>query len=118
MIPFLYLKLLFDNFKNFPIVGTPIKVAYVGHLVKGVVADGKQSSSAKDLKGLSGDEFEKAVDKEANDIFDEYIMPEIQDCNIPQQALDVAKEKAVEKIAEKIRETVFNSFSFETGLIR
>ena len=96
------IQFLFDNFQNFPVIGTPIKIAYVSHLVKGVIDNGTRSSSAKDLKGLTGDELEAALNEEGAAIFDEYIAPHIK--NVPQGALDAAKEKAVEQIVAKLRE--------------
>lgn len=96
------IQFLFDNFQNFPVIGTPIKIAYISHLVKGVIDNGTRSSSAKDLKGLTGDELEAALNEEGAAIFDEYIAPHIK--NVPQEALDAAKEKAVEQIVAKLRE--------------
>lgn len=110
------IKFLFENFSGLPVVGTPIKVAYIAHLVDGVITDGKQSSSARDLKGLSGDELESAIDDEANDIFDEHIMPVIKGSNIPKEALDAAKEKACEKIAAKLREKADKKVNEKLGL--
>lgn len=37
------IKFLFNNLKNMPVVGDPIKAAYVGSLVKEVIQKGKQS---------------------------------------------------------------------------
>lgn len=110
------IQFLYDNFQNFPVIGTPIKIAYVAHLVKGVIDDGKQSSSAKDLKGLTGDELEAALNEEGVAIFDEYILPQINTNNIPQEALDAAKEKAVEQIVVKLREKADAKVNEKLGL--
>lgn len=107
------IKFLFDNFQNFPVIGTPIKIAYISHLVNGVINDGVRSSSAKDLKGLTGDELEAALNEEGGAIFDEHIAPHIK--NVPQEALDAAKEKAVGQIVAKLREKADTKIDAKLG---
>ena len=97
-------KFLYDYFKDFPLIGQPIKLAYAANLVKDVISKGKRSSSAKDLKELTGDELEDALNKEANNIFDEHIRPEIS--SIPEPFLGQIKEKAIENIVAKLREDI------------
>jgi hypothetical protein len=52
------IKFLFDNFRNMPVVGNPIKVAYVGSLVKDVVKKGKESPARPELMTMGKDELE------------------------------------------------------------
>ena len=98
------LKFLYDYGKDLPLVGTPIKMAYATSLINGVIKNGKRSSSAKDLKELTGDELEDALNEEANNIFDENIKPEIS--SIPEPLFSRIQEKAIEKIVASLREKI------------
>ena len=100
------IKFLFDNLRNAPGIGGPIKAAYIGNLVKGVVKDGKKSSSAKELGDIAGDELEDTLNEEANNMFDEFIMPEIRANNIPDTLVKPLKEKAIDKFTVALRKRV------------
>jgi len=100
------IKFLFDKFRDAPIVGTPIKLAYVGYLVKGIINDGKHSNSASELKTLSGDELETALNDQANGLWDDNITPQITQYSIPESLVAPVKEKAIAKIVAKLREQI------------
>ncbi len=110
------IKFLFENFRDFPVVGTPITIAYVGSLVQDVVKEGKRSQSAKDLSTLTGDELEGALNDEANSIFDEQIMPQINSYNLPSAVVTPIKEKAVEKIVAALREKIGSKIENKAGI--
>jgi len=110
------IKFLFDYCRDFPLVGDAIKVAYVGSLIKNVVNEGKQSKSAKDLSNLSGDELEGAINDEANNVFDEFIMPEISSYNFPEAVISPMKEKAIEQISANIKEKVQKKAEQKIGI--
>lgn len=98
------IKFLFDNCKDFPVIGTPITIAYIGMLVKNVVKEGKRGKSAKELSNLTGDALEDAIKEEANSIFDENITPEITKYSIPESIVSPIKEKAIDEISAKLKE--------------
>ena len=98
------IKFLFDNFKDFPVIGNFIKGLYVGSLVKELIEKGKHSPAKEELKGLTGDELESAMNDEANQMFDETITPVITQYNVPQPIVDPIKEKAIEELVKNMRE--------------
>ena len=100
------IEFLFNNCKDFPVIGTPIKVAYVGFLVKNVIKEGKTGASAKDLSNLTGDELEGAINDQATNQFDEFVMPEITKHGIPDFVVNPSKEKMIEKLAGALREKI------------
>lgn len=100
------IKFLFDNFKNMPVVGGPIKAAYVGSLVKEVIKNGKQSPAKEELLTMGKDDLEDALNQEANNMFDEHITPVITQEGIPAQLVQPIKEKSVDKFGGFLREKV------------
>lgn len=110
------IKFLFDNCKDFPVIGGPIKAAYIGVLVKNVVKEGKRGKSAKELSNLTGEELEGAINEEANSIFDENITPEIKQYMIPDALIAPIKEKAIKEITAKLREKAQEKVEKKTGI--
>jgi hypothetical protein len=100
------IKFLFDNCKDFPVIGTPIKVAYIGYLVKNIIKEGKGSESTGELSNLTGDELEDAINNQATNQFDQFVMPEITKHGIPDFVVNPSKEKMIDKLAGAIREKI------------
>ena len=100
------IEFLYKNFKNFPVIGDPIKVAYVGSLIKDVLNNGKKTKSAKELSNLSGKELEDEIKSQATDMYNEYIAPEVSANNIPPALADPVKEKAIKEFSKKLREEI------------
>jgi hypothetical protein len=98
MIVFLY-----KNFKNFPLIGKPIKVAYVGYLVKNLVKKTEVNESKKELINLSGNELESALNDEAKNLFDEAITPIITEEGIPEPLIRPVKDKAINKLTSVLK---------------
>lgn len=99
MIVFLY-----KNFKNFPVIGNPIKGAYVGYLIKNLVKKTKVGEAKKELIELTGDELEGALNDTANELFDEAITPIITEEGIPVQIVKPLKEKAIDELTGVLRD--------------
>jgi hypothetical protein len=100
------IKFLFDNFRNMPVVGNPIKVAYVGSLVKDVVKKGKESPARPELMTMGKDELEAELKNQANDMFNATISPVIAEQGIPSQLVEPLKEKGIDKIVGALREKI------------
>lgn len=100
------IKFLFDNFKDTPVIGDPIKGLYLGSLVKELVEKGKHSPAREELLNMSGDELEDNINTQATEMFDQNIGPVITQYNIPEQVATPVKEKAIEKLAAVLREKI------------
>lgn len=97
------IKFLFDNFSGMPVVGGPIKAAYVGSLVKDLVQQGKNSPVKEELKTLGKNELESALNDQANNLFDTHVGPVISQHNIPSALTNPIKEKAINEIVSQMR---------------
>ena len=107
------IKFLFKNFKNFPVIGNSIKVAYVEYLVKNLVKKTEQQDirEAKgESKRVTGNETEDFVNSTANDLFDEAIVPILTENNISEVLIKPVKEKAIDKLSGVIRKKFINIF--------
>lgn len=98
------IKFLFDNFRNMPGIGKPIKVAYIGHLVNEVVKKGKDSPAKEELINMGENDLQAEIKSQANSMFDEHIMPMITAEGIPAALVQPAKKKGIDKIAAVLRE--------------
>ncbi len=112
------LKFLFDNFKDTPVVGTPIKTAYVGSLVKNALDEGVKGDSAQELRGMSEDDLEARLNEKATEIFDEYVAEKIKDTGVPDEVIEPAKEKCIEQLVIKLREKVDTKVDTKLGIER
>ena len=97
------IKFLFDNFSGMPVVGGPIKAAYVGSLVKDLVQQGKNSPAKPELMSLGKNELESALKDQASGMFDQHIGPVIAQHNIPTALTNPIKDKAINEIAAQMR---------------
>ncbi|CAN5851788.1 hypothetical protein BH11BAC7_BH11BAC7_36210 [soil metagenome] len=97
------IKFLFNNFSGMPVIGGPIKAAYVGLLVKDLVQQGKNSPAKDELTGLGKNELESALKSQANDMFDQHIGPVISQHNIPSVLTNPIKDKAIDELVSQMR---------------
>jgi hypothetical protein len=97
------IKFLFNNFSGMPVVGGPIKAAYVGSLVKDLVQQGKDSPVKDELKNLGKNELESALKDQASNLFDSHIGPVISQHNIPSALTNPIKDKAINEIVSQMR---------------
>lgn len=97
------IKFLFNNFSGMPVVGGPIKAAYVGSLVKDMIKQGKDSPVKEELKSLGKNELESALKNQASGMFDEHIGPVISQHNIPSALTNPIKDKAINEIVSQMR---------------
>lgn len=100
------IKMLFNTFGNFPVIGGPIKAAYVGSLVKDLVQQGKNGSAKSELKGLAGNELESALNEQANSMYDQHITPVVSQNNIPNVIHQPIKERAISQLVSVMRDKV------------
>ncbi len=97
-------KFLFNNCRNFPVIGNPIKVAYVGYLVKNLVKKTKQDESKSELKNLASDELENAVNDAAKEMFNTAVGPVLAEYSIPAQLVAPAKNRAINELTKVLKE--------------
>jgi hypothetical protein len=96
-------KETYHRFKGFPVIGNGVKVAYIGGLVNNLVKGNEKKESKMELTQLTGNELEKAINREANDMFDEFIMPEITKEGIPEFLVSRAKTKGIKEITISLK---------------
>jgi hypothetical protein len=100
------IKFLFDNCRDLPVVGGPVKGLYVGYLVKELIKKGKNSEAKSELKNLGKEELDNALKDQANQMWDENITPQISQYNIPDALVSPMKEKAIEELTGVLKEKV------------
>ena len=100
------IKFLYNTFGNMPMVGAPIKAAYIGSLVKDLVQQGKNGPAKDELKNLGGNELENALNEQANNLYDQHITPEVSKNNIPNAIHQPIKEKAIAQLVSVMRDKV------------
>lgn len=100
------IKVLFNTFGNTPVIGGPIKAAYIGSLVKDLVQQGKTSPANSELKNLGGNELESALNNQANALYDQHITPVVLENNIPGVIHDRIKTKAISELVTVMRAKV------------
>ncbi len=86
-----------------PVVGGPIKAAYVGSLVKDLVQQGKNSPVKDELKNLGKNELESALKDQASGLFDQHIGPVIAQHNIPSILTNPIKDRAINELSSQMR---------------
>jgi hypothetical protein len=97
-------KETFERFKDFPLVGNVVKVAYFGGLVSNIVKDRQNKEAKSEIVHLTGNELEQAISTEANMLFDEHITPEISAYQIPAPLVSRIKAKAISKLTTVLKE--------------
>ena len=100
------IKMLYNTFGNFPVVGGALKAAYVGSLVKDLVQQGKNSPAKDELKNLGSAELDTALNNQANAMYDEHITPIVSQNNIPSAIHNPIKEKAISQLVTVMRDKV------------
>lgn len=109
------INFMYNNFKNMPGIGNAIKAAYFGKLINDVIKKGVKSNSGSELGNLTGNELEEELDNQANNLFDEHIMPEITANNIPPFLVDSIKQKAIGKFTAELRKQVEQQVKTKTA---
>ncbi|CAN5368397.1 hypothetical protein BH09BAC5_BH09BAC5_16950 [soil metagenome] len=97
------INFLFNNFSGMPVIGGPIKAAYVGSLVKNLVQQGKNSPVKGELMNLGKNELESALKDQASSLFDQHVGPVISQHNIPSMVTNPLKEKAINELVTQMR---------------
>jgi hypothetical protein len=97
-------KQTFERFKDFPLIGDAVKVAYFGGLVKNIVKDRQDKEAKSEMVNLTGDELENAIRNEANVLFDENITPEITAYQIPGPIVSRIKARAISKLTNVLKQ--------------
>lgn len=100
------IKFLYSTFGSIPGLSGPLKVAYVGALVKDLVQQGKNSPAKAELTSLGGAELDSALNGQANKMYDEHITPEVSKMNIPNGIHQPIKEKAITQLVTVLRDNV------------
>jgi hypothetical protein len=102
------INFLFNNFSGMPVIGGPIKAAYVGSLVKNLIQQGKTSPVKDELKNMGKDELESALNDQANQLFDQHVGGVISQHNIPSIITNPIKERAISELVTQMRTQVSN----------
>jgi len=100
------IKMLYNTFGNFPIVGDGLKAAYVGSLVKDLIQQGKNSPAKDELKNLGSAELDSALNNQANAMYDQHITPVVSQNNIPAAIHNPIKQKAISQLVSVMREKI------------
>ena len=93
------IKTLYNIFNWVPVLGTVLKTAYIGSLIKGIKDDLSSKEPSQDLSDLKGKELEDALSDEANDIFEE-VESELE---LDSTSLQLIRPKLIEYLVSKWR---------------
>ena len=100
------IKFLYSTFGSIPGLSGPLKVAYVGALVKDLVKQGKDSPAKAELKNLGGKELDNELNNQATNLYDQHITPEVSKMNIPNAIHQPIKAKAITQLVTVLRDNV------------
>jgi len=100
------IKFLYSTFGSIPGLSGPLKVAYVGALVKDLVQQGKNSPAKAELKNLGNQELDNELNNQATNLYDQHITPEVAKMNLPNAIHQPIKEKAITQLVTVLRDNV------------
>lgn len=95
------MKILVSLLGWVPIVGTSIKLAYVGNLVNEAILHKLASQEMNSEKADKGAEYFEEL---AGDFYDEHLKLYVDELGLPDFATNKAKDKALTMIADKLKE--------------
>ena len=93
------IKTLYNIFNWVPVLGTVLKTAYIGSLIKGIKDDLSSKEPSQDLSDLKGKELDDALADEANNILDE-VQGELE---IDNTILELIRPKLIDFLLSKWR---------------
>jgi|TARA_B100000315_G_scaffold245092_1_gene270575 hypothetical protein len=93
------IKTLYNIFNWVPVLGTVLKTAYIGSLIKSIKEDLSSKEPSKDLSDLKGKELDDALADEANNILDE-VQGELE---IDNTILELIRPKLIDFLISKWR---------------
>ena len=91
-------------FGNLPVVGEPIKMAYLGKRVKEAVQKTKDSKLDADTSNSVGEKLNEKLRSKADEIYSEHIAEHVQKAGLPEFANEKIKTKALDSIVNVLVE--------------
>lgn len=91
-------------FGNLPVVGEPIKMAYLGKRVKEAVQKTKDSKLDADTSNSVGEKLNEKLHSKADEIYSEHIAEHVQKAGLPEFANEKIKTKALDSIVNVLVE--------------
>ena len=89
-------------------IGTPITMAYISAKVHDLVS-GKSATLDPEAKKLSGKELEGFINKQATSLYDQHILPTVNETGIPKVVHDDVKKKAIGQISAKLKDQAMSN---------
>lgn len=98
------IETLNNLFGNLPVVGEPIKMAYLGGRVKEAVQKTKDSKLDADTANLAGNKLDEQLRNKADEIYDQNIAEHVAKAGLPAFANEKIKTKALDSIVNVLVE--------------
>lgn len=95
------MRLLVNLLGWVPVLGEILKIAYVSNRAAEVVGKVKLEKSEVELKGA---ELDKILREKAEQAYEEFLKPEVDELGLPEIATTKASEKAIDVITAKLVE--------------
>ena len=95
------MKILVSLLGWVPIVGTSIKLAYVGNLVREAI---QHKLASQEMNSEKADKGEEYFEELAGDFYDEHLKLYVDELGLPDFSTNKAKDKALTMIADKLKE--------------
>ena len=98
------IETIHNLFGNLPVVGEPIKMAYLGKRVKDAVQKTKDSKLDVDTSNSVGAKLDEQLRNKADEIYSENIASYVQQAGLPEYANEKIKNKAIDSIVNVLVE--------------
>lgn len=95
---------LHNLFGNLPVIGEPIKMAYLGNRVKEAVQKTKDSKLDGDTANLAGNKLDEQLRNKADEIYSQHVAEHVQKAGLPEFANEKIKNKAIDSIVNVLVE--------------
>lgn len=96
------IETLYKYLGNMPLVGQPIKLAYIGKKVKDCVKNNEDRKLDPETAGLAGGELNNYANELATKLFDDEVLPHIHQTGLPDVVISPVKNKAIGKLTQVI----------------
>lgn len=96
------IETLYKYLGGMPVVGQPIKLAYIGKKVKDAVKKTQDHKLDPETAQLTGNELNIYINQMATHLFDEEVLPHIQQTGLPDFTITPVKKKAISTLSEVI----------------
>ena len=98
------IETIHNLFGNLPVVGEPIKMAYLGKRVKEAVQKTKDSKLDVDTSNSVGEKMHEQLRAKADEIYSDNIASYVIEAGLPEYAHDKIKNRAIDSLVNVLVE--------------